>query len=135
MSNKLTQKYDVISTDILSQLGFAGDHNDGYQVTIGDVIYESNGRDRWSIASESDLTPSIAYSAISSYPAASANYGQKLVITGCSFAADVVTVCLECKSDGTATGKIWCAVINSVNSAPSASSFPSDWVVVWNKLS
>ncbi len=58
MSNKLVQKYDVISTDILSQLGFAGDHDSGYQVTIDGVIYETNGKDRWSIVSEEDLTPS-----------------------------------------------------------------------------
>lgn len=61
----------------------------------------------------------------------SVKIGEKRIVKNCPFPG-VATVCLECKSDGTATGKWWDAgEVKSTSAFPGIAAFPSDWKIDW----
>ena len=61
-----------------------------------------------------------------------AGVGAERVLTG-AFANDVTNIYLKSIPDATLSA-VWFGTVTSVNSAPSASLFPTDSIIVWNKV-
>ena len=64
--------------------------------------------------------------------AQSAGVGAERVLIG-AFANDVTSIILKSIPDTTHSA-VWFGTVTSVNSAPSASLFPTDSIIVWNKV-
>ena len=64
--------------------------------------------------------------------AQSAGVGAERVLMG-AFANDVTSIILKSIPDTTHSA-VWFGTVTSVNSAPSAALFPTDSIIVWNKV-
>lgn len=76
------------------------------------------------------VTTSVSLADLGS--AQSAGVGAERVLTG-AFAADVTSVSLKSIPNATNVA-VWYGVVTSVNAAPAASLFPTNAIIIWNKV-
>lgn len=102
------------------------DDNQFYELTVNSGAVSVSCYD----ALINGVTTSVSLADLGS--AQSAGVGAERVLVG-EFANDVTSINLKSIPDATHTA-VWFGIVTSVNSAPSASLFPPDSIIVWNKV-